>query len=509
MSVLPKITPFDDHNERLIANVCPTDWINPEPEGRYNLVAVGAGTAGLVAAAGAAGMGAKVALVERHLMGGDCLNVGCVPSKTLIRAAHAVADVRGAARFGITVPGAAGVDFAAVMERVRRVRARLSPHDSARRFRDVYGVDVYLGSGRFTGSDTLEVGGRELRFERAVIATGARAAVPMIPGLAEAGFLTNDTVFNLTEQPGRLAVLGGGPIGCELAQTFARLGTRVTVIEMGEHFLPREDADAVEILRSALERDGVDVRLGTVLDRVQLRGGTKVLQLTSSGAPATLDVDAILVGVGRTPNVDGLGLEAAGVRCSREGVEVDDHLRTANPRVYAAGDVCSPYKFTHAADFMARAVIQNAFFGFAGRRKVSSLTIPWSTYTDPEIAHVGLSERQAAEQGIEIATFTVPMSGVDRAVAEGDDEGFVKIHVRKGGDTIVGATVVAKHAGEMISEITTAMAGGIGLGRLAAVIHPYPTRTEAIRKAGDLYNRTRLTEGRAKLLRRYFAWRRR
>jgi pyruvate/2-oxoglutarate dehydrogenase complex dihydrolipoamide dehydrogenase (E3) component len=505
----PEITPLDEHNLTLVANVRPPDWVNPEPEGRYNLVVIGAGTAGLVAAAGAAGMGAKVALVERHLMGGDCLNVGCVPSKTLIRAGRAIADVRDAARFGILIPDGAAVDFAAVMERVRRVRADISPHDSARRFRDVYGVDVYLGDGRFTGRDSAEVDLRSLRFERAVIATGARAVVPPITGLAEAGFLTNDTVFNLTEQPARLAVLGGGPLGCELAQAFARLGTRVTMIEMGEHFLPREDADAVEILRAAFERDGVDVRLGTVLDRVEARGDAKVLHLTRPGASERLEVDAILVGVGRTPNLDGLGLEAAGVRSSRKGVEVDDHLRTANPRIYAAGDVCSSSKFTHAADFMARAVVQNAFFGFAGRKKVSSLTIPWSTYTDPEIAHVGLSEREAAAKGLEIATFTVPMTGVDRAIADGDTEGFVKIHVRKGSDEILGATVVARHAGEMISEITTAMAGKIGLGRLAAVIHPYPTQTEAIRKAGDLYNRTRLTEGRAKLLRRYFAWRRR
>jgi pyruvate/2-oxoglutarate dehydrogenase complex dihydrolipoamide dehydrogenase (E3) component len=395
------------------------------------------------------------------------------------------------------------------MERVRRVRADISPHDSARRFRDVYGVDVYLGDGRFTGRESVEVGGRRLRFERAVIATGARATVPPVPGLGEAGFLTNDTVFNLTEQPARLAVLGGGPIGCELAQAFARLGTEVTIVEMGEHLLPREDEDAVEVLRAAFERDGIDVRLGTVLDRVEPRGDARALHLTSSAASATLEVDAILVGVGRTPNVDGLGLEAAGVRFSSKGVEVDDHLRTANRRIYAAGDVCSSYKFTHAADFMARAVVQNAFFGFAGRKKVSSLTIPWTTYTDPEIAHVGLYERQAAERGLDIATFTVPMSGVDRAITEGDTEGFVKIHVKKGSDTIVGATVVARHAGEMISEITTAMAGKIGLGKLAAVIHPYPTQAEAIRKTGDLYNKTRLTEGRAKLLRRYFAWRRR
>ena len=509
MTRLPEITPRDEHNLKLLGNVHPPDWVNPEPAECYNLVVVGAGTAGLVSAVGAASMGAKVALVERHLMGGDCLNVGCVPSKTIIRAARAVADVRSSLRFGVQVPEDVRVDFSSVMERVRRVRAQISPHDSARRFRDEYGIDIFLGDGRFTGPDTVEVDGTTLRFERAVIATGARAAVPPIPGLAEAGFLTNETIFNLTEQPSRLAVLGGGPIGCELAQTFARLGTRVTIIEMGAHFLPREDADAVAVLRVAFERDGVDVRLGTTLTRVETQSGAKVLHLDTGGRSATLEVDAILVGVGRAPNVDGLGLEAANVNHGRRGVEVNDFLQSSNRRVYAAGDVCSPHKFTHAADFMARAVIQNAFFGFAGKKRVSSLTIPWCTYTDPEIAHVGLYEHDAAARGIELTTFTVPMSGVDRAITEGEDEGFVKIHVKKGSDEIVGATVVARHAGEMISELTTAMVGKIGLGKLASVIHPYPTQAEAIRKAGDLFNRTRLTEGRSKLLRRYFAWRRR
>jgi pyruvate/2-oxoglutarate dehydrogenase complex dihydrolipoamide dehydrogenase (E3) component len=509
MAATPEAFPYNEYNQELIANVHPPDWDNPEPEGRYNLVVVGAGTAGLVSAAGAAGMGAKVALVERHLMGGDCLNVGCVPSKTLIRAGRAASDARAAARFGVQSLEVAGVDFRAVMDRVCRIRAQISPHDSARRFRDEYGVDIFLGGGRFTGPETVDVRGATLRFERAVIATGARAVLPPIPGLAEAGFLTNETVFNMTEQPARLAVVGGGPIGCELAQTFARLGTEVTIVEMGEQFLPREDPDAVAVLRAAFERDGVDVRLGTTLANVEADGGAKLLHLTTGDVSATLEVDAILVGVGRTPNVEDLGLEAAGVTIGRQGVEVDDFLRTSNPRIYAAGDVCSPYRFTHVADFMARAVIQNAFFGFAGKKRVSSLTIPWCTYTDPEIAHVGLYEHEAAAKGVEVTTFTVPMSSVDRAIAEGEDHGFVKIHVRRGSDRIVGATVVARHAGEMISEITTAMVGKVGLGTLASVIHPYPTRAEAIRKAGDLYNRTRLTEGRSKLLRRYFAWRRR
>jgi pyruvate/2-oxoglutarate dehydrogenase complex dihydrolipoamide dehydrogenase (E3) component len=356
--------------------------------------------------------------------------------------------------------------------------------------------------------DAVEVGGATLKFTRAVIATGARPTVPTMPGLAEAGFLTNETVFNLTELPARLAVLGGGPIGCELAQAFARLGSIVTIIEMGTQFLPREDPGAVAALVAAFERDGVAIRLETTLTRVEMRGPQKVLHLETAGVSSTLEVDAILVGVGRTPNVEGLRLEVVGVRLGKEGIEVDDHLQTANPRIFAAGDVCSSYKFTHAADFMARVVIRNAFYGFAGKKRVSRLTIPWCTYTDPEIAHVGLYERDAQEGGIDVDTFTVPMSEVDRAIAEGDEGGFVKIHVRKGSDEILGGTVVSRHAGETISEITTAMAAKLGLGRLASVIHPYPTQAEAIRKAGDAYNRTRLTPGRAKLLRRYFEWRR-
>ena len=508
MSALPEVMPLDEHNRALLANVRPPDWVNPEPARRYNLVVVGAGTAGLVSAAGAAGMGAKVALVERHLMGGDCLNVGCVPSKTLVRSARALADVRRASRLGVQLAGDASADFAEVMERVRRVRAGISPHDSARRFCEIYGVDVFLGSGRFVGRDEVEVGGATLRFERAVIATGARAAVPPIEGLAEAGFLTNETVFNLTERPTRLAVVGGGPIGCELAQAFARLGSRVTIIEMAERLLPREDDDAVAVLHAALERDGVELRLATTLERVEGTGSRRLLHLASGEERSTLEADAILVAVGRAPNVEALGLPAAGVRCGRGGVEVDDLLRTANRRIYAAGDVCSAARFTHAADFAARAVIQNAFFGFAGRKRVSRLVIPRCTYTDPEIAHVGLSVRDAAAAGIELATFTVPMAEVDRAVTEGERDGFVAIHVRTGTDRIAGATIVGRDAGDLISEIAVAMAGKLGLGDLASVIHPYPTRAEAIRKAGDLYNRTRLTEGRAKLLARYFAWRR-
>jgi pyruvate/2-oxoglutarate dehydrogenase complex dihydrolipoamide dehydrogenase (E3) component len=503
-----EIVPNDQHNRRLISNVHPPDWQNPIPDGRYNLVVLGAGTAGLVAAAGAAGMGAKVALVERHLMGGDCLNVGCVPSKAIIRSGHAAHSIREAGEFGVRSTGDTEVDFAAVMERVRQVRASISPHDSARRFTDHYGVDVYFGEARFTDRDRIHVSGQELVFSKAVIATGARAAVPPIAGLAEAGFLTNHTLFNLTEQPRRLAVLGGGPIGCELAQTFARLGSDVTVVEMMDQVLPREDRDAAQILQASLESDGVRVQLATRLESVETTAGGKLLQLAGESGKTQLSVDEIFVGVGRTPNVESLDLEAAGVAYERTGITVDDFLRTTNRRIYASGDVCLPAKFTHVADFASRAVLQNALFP-GPKKEFSKINLAWSTYTDPEIAHVGLYEHEAREKGIEVETITVPMSDVDRALAEADTEGFLKIHVHPKKGTIYGATMVCRRAGDLISEITTAMHAGLGLGDMAAVIHPYPTVAEAVRKAADQFNRRKLTPLVANILERWFAWTRR
>lgn len=483
----------DAHDRALIANVHPPDWVNPTPSGRYNLVVIGAGTAGLVTAAGAAGVGGRVALIERHRMGGDCLNVGCVPSKALLASAHAAASTRGALALALRGASDAQIDFPAVMERMRAIRQRISPADSAHRFRNDLGVDVYFGEARFRDASTVEVAGAQLRFARAVIATGARPVVPPIPGLAEAGYLTNESVFDLRELPRRMLVLGGGPIGCELAQAFRRFGAEVTIVEMSPQFLPREDADAARVLLAALEREGVDVRLSTSLARVEVVGGgaCKRAHLDGPRGDETLDVDAILVGVGRAPNIEGLGLEAVGVETTKQGVVVDDRLRTTNRRIYACGDVCMAHKFTHAADFAARTVVQNALF--FGRGKLSALRIPWCTYTDPEIAHAGLSERDASERGIAIDTYRIPFSEIDRAIAEGSEEGFVKIHTEKGRDRIVGATIVNRHAGEMIGEVAVAMAAGMGLGTLARVIHPYPTQAEAIRKLGDAYNRTRLT----------------
>jgi pyruvate/2-oxoglutarate dehydrogenase complex dihydrolipoamide dehydrogenase (E3) component len=500
---LIQLRPRDEHNRKLAANVRPQDWVNPTPAERYNLVVVGAGTAGLVTAAGAAGLGARVALIERELLGGDCLNVGCVPSKGVISAARAVAQVRGAAAFGVEIPAAIGISFPAAMERMRRLRAAISTNDSAARFRDL-GVDVFLGEGRFTGSDEVRVGDATLRFKKAVIATGARAAAPPIPGLDRVGYLTNESIFSLSELPARLGVIGAGPIGCELAQAFARFGSEVYLVETEHGVLQREDRTAAALVEKALHNDGVRVLCCGRKTEIHTEAGETRLRADSHGRSYDQAVDQILVAVGRAPNIESLGLEAAGVEANRRGVVVNARLQTSNPRLYAAGDVCSEYQFTHAADFMARLVIRNALFG--GRGKVGDLIIPWCTYTSPEVAHVGLSETQAAERGIEIETFVQHLSENDRAILEGEDEGFVMVHVKKGGDRIVGATIVARDAGDLISEITLAMTHGIGLKGIADTIHPYPTQAEAIRKTGDLYNRTRLTPFVKSLFEKWLRW---
>lgn len=498
------VPPNDSHNQALLSNVHPAEWVNPEPAGSYNMVVIGAGTAGLVSAAAAAGLGARVALVERNLMGGDCLNVGCVPSKALIRSARARKDVLTARAFGISADLTAPADFTQVMNRLRRLRANISHHDSVHRFSSL-GVDVFLGNGRFRNSHSIEVGGKVLRFSKAVIATGGRPITPPIPGLVEVGFLTNETVFSLTERPERLLVVGGGPIGCELAQAFCRLGTKVTLVEMGSHFLLREDPDAAELVARRMEAEGVDIRLSTQVVQVSKENGVKQAQLTSGNVSETVLADEILVGVGRVSNVEGLGLESAGIEYETgSGVKVNDRLQTTNPRVFAAGDVAMSHKFTHTADAAARIVVQNALF--LGRKKLSSLTVPWCTYTSPEIAHVGLYETEAQSSGLEVTTFKVPFSSVDRAILDGETDGFLKIHVKKGTDKILGATIVAEHAGEMISEITLAMVAGIGLGSISRVIHPYPTQAEAIRKAADEYNRTRLTPLVKSLLAKWLSW---
>jgi len=502
------LLPDDEYNKTLLDNVHPAGWVNPQPSGRYNIVVIGAGTAGLVTAAIAAGVGAKVALIEKHLLGGDCLNVGCVPSKGIIRASRAWAQMQNAEEFGIHIPGAVKYDFSEAMARMRRLRARISRTDSAHRYKSL-GVDVFIGEGRFSGPDTIEVGGMTLTFKKAAICTGARATAPTIEGLREAGYLTNETIFSLTDLPRRLGVIGAGPIGSEMAQCFARFGSRVTVLEKMGHVLPREDADAAEIVQRQMMRDGVQFIFDSKIARVASRGNEKAIYYEMHGSMKELVVDQILVGIGRAPNVEGLGLEKVGVECTGSGVKVNHQLQTTNARIYAAGDICSPFKFTHAADAMAQVVIQNALFphpfglAYAG---TDSLLMPWCTYTQPEIAHVGLYEADAKAKGWEVETFTYNLDEVDRAILDGEDEGFARIHVRKGTDKILGATIVAAHAGEMISEFTVLMKTGQGLKTLTSTIHPYPTQAEVIKKVGNAWRKANFTERQKNILKKWFAW---
>ncbi len=495
----------DEHDRRLLENCRPPGWINPAPAGKYNLVVIGAGTAGLVSAAAAAGLGAKVALIERNLMGGDCLNVGCVPSKGVIRAARAVHDARRGAEFGVRLGCEPEVAFAAAMERMRRLRAEIGEHDSVARFSGL-GVDVFIGSGRFVSPTAVEVDGRRLAFHRAVIATGGRAAELPIPGLKEAGYLTNETVFKLTELPRRIAVIGAGPIGCEMAQSFCRFGSEVFLIEALHGILPNEDTDASEIVRQAMiDRDGVKLMCCGKDLKITNSGG-KRLTVDSHGNRYDFVVDEILVAGGRKPNLEGLGLDQAGVEYTPQGVVVDERLRTTNPRIYAAGDICSRFKFTHAADAMARIVIANALF--MARRKVTDLVIPWCTYTDPEIAHVGYYEKDGRAAGFDVATLTESLKQVDRARLDGESDGFARVHYDKKSGRILGGTSVARHAGEMIGELCLAVTAKQKIGRLSSTIHPYPTQAEALRKIGDAYMRTKLTPGVKTVFSKWLEWQR-
>ncbi len=499
------VSPVDKYNQVLVENVHPPKWANPQPSGRYNLVVLGAGTAGLVAAAGAAALGAKVALIEKHLLGGDCLNYGCVPSKAVIRAARVAQTVRQASEYGVHVSGGFTINFGEAMERMRRLRAGISEHDSAKRFRDL-GVDVFLGEGKFVDRATIEIEGQRLTFSRAVIATGARAAHPTIPGLAEAGFLTNETIFSLTELPRRLCVLGAGPIGCEMAQAFRRLGSEVCILTHGSSILPREDREAAAIVHKRIEQEGIKVVLGVRVVKVEIVDGTRFVVFERNDQEEHVASDEILVAVGRAPNVEGLNLEAAGVVYDKKGVTVDDRLRTTNSRIYAAGDICSRFKFTHAADAMARLALRNAFF--FGRGKASLLVIPWCTFTDPEVAHVGLSEDEARKRGYDVVTHTVNLEEVDRAVLDGATEGFARVHMDGKTGRILGATLVSEHAGESISEFVLAMTQGVPLSAFSSTIHPYPTQAEAAKRLGDLSMRARLKPWLQKLFTAYFKVRR-
>jgi pyruvate/2-oxoglutarate dehydrogenase complex dihydrolipoamide dehydrogenase (E3) component len=484
MSEHIKILPDDEHNRTLLDRVHPPDWKNPDPAPKYNLVIVGAGTAGLVSAIGASSLGAKVAIVEKSLIGGDCLNFGCVPSKAEPE-----------------------VDFGKVMERMRRLRAQISQNDSVERYVSL-GCHVFFGQGRFVDRQSFEVDGKKLRFRKAVIATGGRPALPDIQGLSEVGYMTNETVFSLTERPNKLAVIGGGPLGVELAQAFCRLGSAVTIIQRNRQFLPREDRDAANLLGEVLQKEGVNCKLKTQVKKVAETAGKKVLFLSGPEGEEIIEADESLVGVGRMPNVEELNLEAAGVVYDQKnGVKVNDFLQTTNRDIYAAGDVCYPYKFTHTAEATASIVIQNALF--LRSAKHTSLVIPWCTYTDPEIAHVGMYEQEALDTGIPVETFTKSFNDVDRAVLDGDEKGFIKIHVKKGKSKILGATIVAKNAGDLLSEITLAMVTGKGVKPMCrGMIHPYPTKSDVVKRTASQYYEKKMSSFLSKILKRWFLWKR-
>lgn len=504
MNDFEQLQPLDEHNQKLQSNVHPTDYINPEPADRYNLVVIGAGAAGLVTSAGAAGVGAKVAIIERALMGGDCLNVGCVPSKGIISAARAYASARDAAQFGVNVPDGVSIDFGRAMERMRKLRSDISPVDSVKRFNEL-GVDVFLGQAKFLDSNTIEVGGKKLKFAKAVIATGARASAPKIEGLDSVPYLTNENLFSITELPKRFGIIGAGPVGAEMAQSFARFGSEVTLVTSNRGLMPKEDRDAAAIVQKSMERDGVRFVAGSrevVLSKND--DGSIRMKYDHPEKGYDITVDKLLIAVGRAPNVEGLGLDEVGVEYSAKGVKINDKFQTTNPKIFAAGDICSSFQFTHAADFMARSVIRNSLF--MGRARHSSLIIPWATYTSPELAQVGVTKESADERGIEIDTFEQQMEHVDRAILEGETEGFVRIHTKKGTDKIIGATIVAPNAGDMIGEISLAMTKKIGLGSIAGAIHPYPTQGEAVRKVGDAYARTKFTPFVAKLFKKWLSW---
>jgi len=467
-------------------------------EGVYNVVVVGAGTAGLVTAAGTAGLGGRVALIERNLMGGDCLNFGCVPSKALISSARLIQQIRQAEKWGLDRQSPRFV-FEKVFERMRARRAKIAPNDSQDRFESL-GVDVFRGEARFVSPHEVEVNGQKLHAENFVIATGSRAAIPKMKGIDAVPYFTNETIFDeLKEKPESLIVLGGGPIGCELAQTFQRLGVQVTIIQRGDQLLPREDRDVAEFLEHRLINEGVRMIKNADAHSVATTdAGELALQLLDREperlAERTLFADALLLAIGRTPNLQSLDLKSAGVEVSEGGLRVNDYLQTSRRHIYAVGDVIGPFLFTHMADAHARVVVRNILAPFQFlRQKMDYSVVPWCTYVDPEVAHVGLGEKEAQQKNIDYDLFVVPLEDVDRAVVESEEAGFAKILTAKGSDRILGATIVAPHAGDLLHEFVLAMKAGIGLGKIASTIHAYPTFAELARKAGDKYNKTRLT----------------
>jgi pyruvate/2-oxoglutarate dehydrogenase complex dihydrolipoamide dehydrogenase (E3) component/uncharacterized membrane protein YdjX (TVP38/TMEM64 family) len=488
-------------------------WRHLRPA-RYdrNLIVIGAGSAGLVTAYIAAAVRAKVTLVEQHRMGGDCLNTGCVPSKALIRSARFLAQVRRAAEFGMQ--GAdVRFDFAAVMERVQRVVRAVAPHDSAQRYTDL-GVEVLQGAATIKTPWSVEIQGadgstRTLSTRAIVIAAGARPLVPPLPGLADLHPLTSDTVWDLRTLPRRLLVLGGGPIGCELAQAFARLGSQVTQLEMAPRIMLREDPEVSEAVTRQFRAEGITVLTGHKATQFRLEGGEKRVIAQAGDAAVEIAFDEVLCALGRSANVSGYGLEEMGIPLSAaRTVETDDWLQTLYPNIYAAGDVAGPYQFTHVAAHQAWYAAVNALFGRWRKFKADYSVIPWATFTEPEVARVGLSETEARQHGIAVEVTRYDIGDLDRAIADEEAHGFVKVLTRPGSDRILGATIVGAHAGEMIAEYVTAMRHGLGLNKILGTIHVYPTLAEANKYAAGAWKRAHAPQRLLAWVEKFHAWQR-
>ena len=466
--------------------------------GIYNVVVIGAGTAGLVTAAGTAGLGGRVALIERNKMGGDCLNFGCIPSKALISSARLVERIRRAPDWGLNAMEPQ-FEFMEVFERMRQRRALIAPNDSQERFESL-GVDVFRGEAKFISPSALQVGDTTLKAKNFVIATGSRATIPKIAGIDTIKYFTNETIFDeLKQKPQSMIILGGGPIGCELAQTFRRLGVEITIVQRANQLLPKEDGEVAHFLEHRLASEHVRIIKKAEAHSVATNDRGKIaLELVdrrSGGVTEmTFFADAILVAVGRTPNFRKLDLEAAGVEFDEKGIRVNEYLQTSQPHIYAVGDVVGPFQFTHMADAQARVVVRNMVvpFGFL-RQKMDYSVVPWCTYVDPEIATVGLNESAAKKKNLEYDLIVQKLDEVDRAVVESESAGFAKVLAAKGSDKILGATIVCEHAGDLLHEFALAMRHAIGLGGIASTIHAYPTFAELARKLGDKYNKRRLT----------------
>ncbi|MEZ5480981.1 MAG: dihydrolipoyl dehydrogenase [Porticoccaceae bacterium] len=473
-----------------------------------NMVVIGAGSAGLVSAYIAAAVKAKVTLIEKHKMGGDCLNTGCVPSKALIRAAKSVKEIRMANQFGINV-GEPEVDFARVMARVHEVIAKIEPHDSVERY-TALGVDCLAGEARISSPWRVEVDGKSINTRNIVVATGARPFVPPIPGLQDMDYLTSDNLWSLKELPNRLLVMGGGPIGCELAQAFNRLGSAVTLVDMMPRLLPREDEDVSGFIQQQFVEEGIDVLVNHVSVGFEYQAGDSVAILESATGDARRIVfDKVLVAVGRRANTEGLGLEAIGVELNPNGtVVVDDYLRTQYPNIVACGDVAGPYQFTHTAAHQAWYAAVNTLFSGLKKFRVDYSVIPWVTFTDPEVARVGLNETEARERGLEYEVTRYEISDLDRAIADNTAKGFVKVMTVKGKDKVLGATIVGDRAGDMMTEFVTAMKQNLGLNKILGTIHAYPSISEANKFVAGEWKRHHAPEKLLSWVAKYHRWKR-